>query len=77
MDPKKTAEQILHDQVASWGQPRNDFPVDISEMTVLLDCPDVQIVVSDKDNKDGTFYNEVIYQGKTFMCSSPQRLHKI
>lgn len=63
-----TAEEILHSHLESWGE-RELYLITEEEFAVLLDKAE-KIEILKHQNADGTFYSELVFQGKRFASSS-------
>lgn len=62
------AQQILNEQVASWGQ-RELYLVTEEEFGVLLSNGGSPLEIN-RPNGDGTFFNSLTFQGRTFCTST-------
>ncbi|MDO8620539.1 MAG: hypothetical protein Q7R64_04310 [bacterium] len=69
MSTQKTADEIFSEQTSSWGEDRALYNVTPDEMSILRTAGSVP-VVTNRDNGDGTYYNEVIWKEKNFASSS-------
>jgi hypothetical protein len=66
------AQEILDEQVRGWGE-RSLYNVTPDELQTLKSAGATHVEVN-KDNTDGTFYNEVLWNGKRFACSSTTKI---
>lgn len=71
---KKNADAVVQAQIRSWGQERGLYTVCLDELRILVAAGAIRNVVN-RDNGDGTLYNEVLYEGRTFACSSTELVH--
>ena len=67
---KKSAEEILEENIAGWGEGKDSFTVSPDEMKIILLSPGAVIKVHNQDNGDGTFFNLVKFKDRMFNCSS-------
>ena len=72
MNDNKSAREIVETQIRSWGEGREMFLVDTGEIKILIHAGATR-VVENRDNGDGTFYNEVLFEGKKFASSSQEK----
>ena len=70
MSTKKTGNEILAEQMAGWGN-REVYGINPIELKTLL-SEGASSTIKNRDNKDGTFYNEVTWQGQRFASSTTE-----
>ena len=64
-------EEVFRSNIESWGK-RSVYNLSIEEMLVMLDSPHALVVCRNKDNGDGTYFTELIYNEKRFATSSAE-----
>lgn len=70
---KKNPEQILRENIRSWGKGRRTFSCKSDEIKILIKGGS-RIIEFNEDNGDGTFSSCVIYGGKEFKCSHLEKI---
>jgi len=66
----KTAEDILKENIESWGEGRETFTVSLDEVRIIIASAGSIIKELNRVNGDGTFFTLVKYHDKFFNCSS-------
>ncbi len=67
------ATTIYEEQVSSWGEHRALYSVTPEEIKILRN-EGGEPLITNQDNRDGTFYNEISFRDKKFACSSIQKI---
>jgi len=70
---KRRAEDVINENISSWGEGRSKYEVSIKDLRILLKAG-ARKVFLDRDNGDGTFYSNVTLDGHVFACSSKEQV---
>ncbi len=71
--PEMLAEEILVRERSGWGSDKNVFPISFDDISALV-AGGATFVEKNKDNRDGTHYTKVTFQGFSFECSSTKKV---
>jgi len=71
---KRTAKDIVKENVDAWGEGKPRYQIDIDDLRILLADPNSTKVCIDHDNGDGTYFSEVQNSGRFFACSSKEQV---
>ena len=72
---EKRAEEIVKENIESWGEGRSRYQIEIVDLRVLLKAGAMRVCI-DHNNGDGTYFSEVSYDGRFFACSSTKQVEK-
>ncbi len=73
MNTQLTGEAVLKLALEDWGE-RSLYSVDGEQYAALVQSGATKLIV-DQDNKDGTFYNEVAFEGRKFGITTATKLN--
>lgn len=68
------AQEIIASHEADWGSERTLHSVSKEEFEIILSELELQPTKLNVSNGDGTFYSEMLYEGKRFCYSGQDKI---